>query len=76
MHYPNADGPKLDAGELVINRDVKMQVFAPGNVPPGLPTPSPGMLLHVDVRGAGTFNVDTNALNGATMWALTVCPCN
>lgn len=74
MHYPDADSSTLDAGELVINRDVNMQVFAPGNVPPGLPTPSQGMLLNVNVRGAGTFNVDTNALNGATMWALTGCP--
>jgi hypothetical protein len=74
LHRPNLDSAALDAGELVINRDVTVRAFAPGNVPPGLPTPTLGMLLNVKVRGVGTFNFDAESLNGPALWGVAQCP--
>jgi hypothetical protein len=47
-----------EAGDLTMNGQVRAQVFSAGNVPPTLPTPLNGTLLHLDVQGVGTFDYD------------------
>jgi len=53
---------RFDAGELLINGSTTAQFFSAANVPPTLPVPQLGMLVHLDVRNVGSFNYDASGL--------------
>jgi hypothetical protein len=72
LHRPSLDFPAYDSGELVINRDVNMRLYSPESVPPGLPEPVNGMLVHVAVKDAGSFEYDVDSLSA--LWPLAQCP--
>jgi hypothetical protein len=54
---------KYDAGELLINGSTTAQFFSAANVPPTLPVPQLGVLVHLDVRNVGVFNYDAPDLS-------------
>jgi hypothetical protein len=47
------------SGKLVINGSTTAQFYSAANVPPTLPVPQHGMLLHLEVRNAGAFDYDS-----------------
>ena len=49
---------QYDAGDITVNGQVRAQVFSAANVPPTLPAPVNGTLLHLDVQNVGAFNYD------------------
>ena len=72
LHRPNLDSQAYDSGELVINRSLNMRLYSAANVPPGLPAPVNGMLMHLDVANVGTFDYDT-ATFGENLWSIAQC---
>jgi hypothetical protein len=50
---------RYDSGDLLINGSTTAQFFSAANVPPTLPVPQLGMLIHLDARNVGSFNYDT-----------------
>ena len=60
----------FDAGDLTVNGQVRATLFSAANVPPSLPAPVNGTLLHLDVQNVGAFNYDfdyiTNGLRSAS----------
>jgi hypothetical protein len=57
--------PEYDAGELTINGTQRTTFYSAASVPPGLPVPASGMLIHNDVQGLGTFNYDAQSVTEA-----------
>jgi hypothetical protein len=58
-----------DSGDLLINGSTRARFYSPANVPPDLPVPQNGMLVHLEVAGLGSFDYDipgTYALNPGT----------
>lgn len=53
---------QLVSGDVLINGSTSAQFFSAGNVPPTLPTPQQGMLIHLDVAKVGNFNYDVASL--------------
>jgi hypothetical protein len=49
---------QYDAGDLTVNGQVRATLFSAVNVPPTLPAPVNGTLLHLDVQNVGAFNYD------------------
>jgi hypothetical protein len=54
---------KYDSGDLLINGSTAAQFFTAANVPPTLPVPQSGNLVHIDVRNLGSFNYDASDLS-------------
>jgi len=52
-----------DSGDLLINGSTTAQFFSAANVPPTLPVPQSGNLVHIDVRNLGSFNYDAPDLS-------------
>ena len=52
----------FDAGDLLINGSTTAQFYSAANVPPTLPVPQLGMLVHLDVRNVGSFNYDASGV--------------
>ena len=52
----------FDSGNLLINGSTTAQFYSAANVPPTLPVPQLGMLVHLDVRNVGSFNYDASGL--------------
>jgi len=52
----------FDAGDLLINGSTTARFYSAANVPPTLPVPQLGMLVHLDVRNVGSFNYDASGL--------------
>ena len=51
-------------GEIAINGE-RVSLYTAANVPPTLPVPINGLLVHIEAPGVGTFNYDVNdLLNG------------
>ena len=62
MHGSDYTQPDLDAGDLTINGVLRSTFYSAANVPPGLPVPTKGMLIHSDLQGVGIFNYDTHSV--------------
>jgi hypothetical protein len=54
---------KYDSGNLLINGSTTAQFYSAANVPPTLPVPQLGQLIHIEARNAGTFNYDAPDLS-------------
>jgi hypothetical protein len=64
--YGGSMSGALESGDLLINNSTRARFYSPTNVPPHLPVPQNGMLVHLEVTGLGSFTYDipgTYALN-------------
>jgi len=62
LHGAAFSQPDLDSGEITINNVARTTFYSPANVPPTLPVPVNGMLIHSAVQGVGVFNYDAHSL--------------
>ena len=51
-----------DSGDLTINGILRSTFYSPATVPPGLPVPTKGLLIHSELQGVGAFNYDANSV--------------
>jgi hypothetical protein len=62
LHGPAFSQPDLDAGDLTINGVLRATFYSATTLPPGLPVPTQGLLIHSDVSGVGVFNYDAHSV--------------
>ena len=70
LHQFKTDAPLHNAlnsqvyssGDLTINGAARATFFSDATVPPELPAPAHGMLIHLEVPKVGTFNYDAPAV--------------
>lgn len=65
LHGSLANWEQYDSGDLTINDKVRTKFYSAETVPAGLPAPTQGMLMRMQVPGVGTFNYDTSSVRVA-----------
>jgi hypothetical protein len=54
--------PDQDSGDLTINGKLRSSFYSATTVPPGLPVPINGLLIHSVLQGVGVFNYDAHSV--------------
>jgi hypothetical protein len=62
LHGAAFSQPDQDSGDLTINGILRSTFYSPATVPPGLPVPTKGLLIHSELQGVGAFNYDANSV--------------
>lgn len=72
LHNSLSFPERFDNGVLDINGKVRTSFYSPLNVPPGLPVPLYGSLVHNKVNGVGTFTYDVDTAR-VGLWGISNC---